>query len=321
MKKSCFLFLFILGFMVSASNSVFAQRGGAYIGKIDVKTVFLLHPLMISYSPERHAFKIARDEVSKKRAAAEAGSNQEEVRRLNALMKSITGKINEEEKSFQKKMSALYDKYMKNISKLATGEAGMNRVTYKTESSNAEVSHNAKLTALYAQYNNAEEKVLKLTQFGFSEGYTSPDETEKKFIAILNEIKTYAQRAADQKGVSIVLNTSYKRTVMRPDSRDSESGYVPDEMALGAIFNTNFPPELARDEAAVAGYYSNVSTLTQNWLKNCSPITGRFKSSMLENDVFIGGVDLTADVMAALFKAYKLDPNISNAVIKAAITY
>lgn len=319
MKKSCLFLVFVL-FVSMLSNTAYAQRGGVYIGKIDVRTVFLLHPSMISYSPEKQAFKITRDAVAQQKAKQEAGSNQEEVRRLNALMKSISAKITEEEKIYQKKMSALYDKYMENISKLATGEAGMNRVTYKMESGNAEVAHNAKLTALYAQYSDAEEKVMKLTQFGFSEGYTTPDETEKRFVAILNEIKSYTQRAADQKGVSIVLNTSYKRT-LTADSNNSSSGYVPDEMALGAIFNTNFPPELAKDEAAIAGYYGNVSSLTQNWLKNCDPIVGRFKNSMLENDVFIGGVDLTADVMSALFKAYKLDPNISNAVIKAAVSY
>jgi Skp family chaperone for outer membrane proteins len=320
MKYYCRVFLVVCCFIAFFTNSAFAQRGGVYIGKIDVRTVFLLHPSMIAYSPEKQAFKVSRDAVAQQKAKMEAGSNQEEVRRLNALMKSINAKITEEEKNYQKKISVLYDKYIDNISKLATGEAGMNRVTYKMESGNAEVSHNAKLTALYAQYSDAEEKVLRLTQFGFSEGYTTPDETEKRFVAILNEIKTYTQRVADQKGVSIVLNTSYKRAMIA-DSNNSSSGYVPDAMALGAIFNTNFPAELAKDEAAVAGYYSNVSTLTQNWLKNCDPIVGRFKNSMLENDVFIGGVDLTADVLSALFKAYKLDPNISNAVIKAAVTY
>lgn len=320
MKKYCRELVFIVLCFLLTTNSVLGQRGGAYIGKIDVRTVFLLHPSMISYSPEKQAFRVTRDAVAQQRAKQEASSNQEEIRRLNALMKSITARISEEEKKYQKKMSSLYDKYMEHISELATGEAAMNRMSFKMDSSNAEVSHNAKLTALYAQYSDAEEKVLKLTQFDFSEGYTTLDETEKRFVTILNEIKTYTQRAADQKGISIVLNTSYKRS-MTADSSNSSSGYVPDEMALGAIFNTNFPPELARDEAAVAGYYTNVTTLTQNWLKNCDPIVGRFKNSMLENDVFIGGVDLTADVLSALFKAYKLDPNISNAVIKAAVTY
>ena len=320
MKNHCRVFIVVLCFVTFISNSVFAQRGGAYIGKIDVRTVFLLHPSMISYSPDRQAFKVTRDAVAQNRAKQEDGSNKEEVRRLNALMKSISAKIAEEDKNYQKKIDSLNEKYIAHISELATGQAGMNRVTYKMEAGNAEVSHNAKMTALYAQYSDAEEKVMKLTQTNFSEGYTTADETEKRFVAILNEIKNYTQRVADQKGVSIVLNTSYKRT-LTADSNNSSYGYVPDEMALGAIFNRNFPQELAKDEAAIVGYYSNISTLTQNWLKNCDPIVGRFKNSMLENDVFIGGVDLTADVLSALFKAYKLDPNISNAVIKAAITY
>ena len=319
MKKNCLVLFFVFCFVL-LTGSVFAQRSGVYIGKLDVRTVFLLHPSMISYSPEKQAFKVTRDAVAQQKAKREASSNQEEVRRLNALMKSISAKITEEEKIYQKKLNTLNERYLSNITELATGEAAMNRMSYKMDSSNAEVSHNAKLTALYAQYSDAEEKVLKLTQVDFSEGYTTPDETEKRFIAILNEIKSYTQRAADQKGVSIVLNTSYKRAVSG-DFNKSSNGYVPDSMALGAIFNTNFPQELAKDEAAISGYYSNISTLTQNWLYNCDPFDGKFKNSMLENDVFIGGVDLTSDVLAALFKAYKLDPNISNAVIKAAVSY
>lgn len=302
------------------TSPIFAQRGGVYIGKVDVRTVFLLHPSMMNYSPDNQAFKIARDAVAQKKAKTEESSNQEEVRRLNALMKSLKGKIVEEEKTYQKKLDQLYQKYMANITKLEEGEAGMNRMTYKMETSKEEVSHNAKLTGLYGQYNQAEEKLMNITQFAFSEGYTTPDETEKRFLAILNEIKTYTQRIADQKGISIVLNTSYKR-FMTNSNNNSINGYVPDDMALGAIFNINFPQKLAKDEAAVVGYYTNISTLTQNYLKNGDPIVSRLKNSMLENDVFIGGVDLTPDVLAALFKAYKLDQNISNAVIKAAIAY
>ncbi len=310
---------FILFFLIMPC-SLLAQRGGIYIGKLDVRTVFLLHPSMISYSPEKKAFKVTRDAVSKKKAEAEASSNQEEIRRLNAQLKSLTGKINEEEKKYAKKIDSLNQKYLSKITKLATGEAAMNRMSFKMESGNAEISYNAKLTALYAQYNSTEEQIMKLTQFGFNEGYTTPDETEQRFTAILNEIKAYTQRIADQKGVSIVLNTSYKRA-MTADSSNSSNGFVPDDMALGAIFNTNFPPDLVHDEAAISGYYTNLSSLTQNWLRNCDPIIGRYKNSMLENDVFIGGVDLTGDVLASLFKAYKLDPNISNAVIKSALSY
>ncbi|MBQ2592779.1 MAG: hypothetical protein II567_05815, partial [Candidatus Riflebacteria bacterium] len=144
MKKYCRVLIFVFCFFLLTTNSVFGQRSGAYIGKIDVRTVFLLHPSMIAYSPEKQAFRVTRDAVAQSRVKQEAGSNQEEVRRLNALMKSINAKITEEEKKYQKKMSELYDKYMEHITELATGEAAMNRMSFKMDSNNAEVSHNAK---------------------------------------------------------------------------------------------------------------------------------------------------------------------------------
>ena len=320
MKKVCQVLFVVFVFGLLSFNSSYAQRGGVYIGKIDVRTVFLLHPSMIGYSPDNEGFRVTRDAVSQKRVQQEMSSKDEEVRRLKSLMKSINVKITEENNKYQKKMSNLYDKYMEHISELATGEAGMNRVTYKMEVNKAEVAHNSILTALYAQYSDAEDKYLKLTEFDFSEGYTTPDETEKRFAAILNEIKVYTQRIADQKGISIVLNTSYKR-FMTSDIRKSSNGFVHDDMALGKIFTTSFPQDLLRDEAAIVGYYNGISSLTRNWLRNGDSIISRFKNSMLENDVFIGGVDLTGDVLTSLYKAYKLDPNISNAVIKAAVTY
>ena len=319
MIKKCSL-IFVVLFTILFNNSLYAQRGGAYIGKIDVRTVFLLHPSMIGYSPDKEAFRVTRDAVSQKKAQQEINSNNEEVRRLKALMKSINSRINEENNKYEKKMFKLYEIYMEHISELATGEAGMNRVTYKMESSKAEVTHNSVLTALYAQYSEAEDKLLALTEFGYTEGYTTPDETNKRFTAILNEIKTYTQRVADQKGISIVLNTSYKRFISS-DTRKSSSSFVHDDMAFGTIFTTSFPQDLLRDEAAIVGYYNRISSLTRNWLRNSDSITSRFKNAMLENDVFIGGVDLTGDVLAALYKAYKLDPNISNAVIKAAVNH
>ena len=310
------LFIFIL-----FSSSIYAQKGGAYIGKLDVRTVFLLHPSMIDYSPEKNAFKVTRNAESKKSVESEASSNQEELDKLNALLKSLAEKIMEEEKNYYKKIDFLNQKYLDNIAQLATGEASVNQMTYNMEAGNAEASHNAKLTALYAQYSSIEEKIMKLSQFEYNDDYTTPDETEKKFVTILNEIKTYTQRIAGQKGISVVINTSYKRTMTATDSNNSSTGYVSDSMALGAIFNNKFPSELLKDEAAVSGYYTNLSSLTQNWLRNSDPIIGRLKNSMLENDIFIGGVDLTPEVLSALFKAYKLDPNISNAVIKSALSY
>ena len=198
----------------------------------------------------------------------------------------------------------------------------MNKMSYNIESGKEEVSHNAKLTALYAQYSDAEEKLLKISQFGYNEAYTTLEETNQRFANILKEIKSYTQRAADQKGISVVLNASYKRILAKDNVRtNNNSGYVPEDMSFGSIFTRGFPQDLIKDEEAVKGFYTNVYTLTQNWLNNGDSIVNRLKSPMLENDIFIGGVDLTGEVLSALYKAYKLDPNISNTVIKSALSY
>ncbi len=322
MKKNNFVFFLIVISLLIVPTSLFAQRGGAYIGKIDVRTVFLLHPSMIQYNFEKQAFKITRDKVSLQNFKNEEKNNSNEINKLNNLMKSISGKIREEEKKYQKKLDNLNKQYLSKITEVATGQAAMNKMSYNIESGKEEVSHNAKLTALYAQYSDAEEKLLKISQFGYNEAYTTLEETNQRFANILKEIKSYTQRAADQKGISVVLNASYKRILAKDNVRtNNNSGYVPEDMSFGSIFTRGFPQDLIKDEEAVKGFYTNVYTLTQNWLNNGDSIVNRLKSPMLENDIFIGGVDLTGEVLSALYKAYKLDPNISNTVIKSALSY
>ena len=104
MKKNNFVFFLIVISLLIVPTSLFAQRGGAYIGKIDVRTVFLLHPSMIQYNFEKQAFKITRDKVSLQNFKNEEKNNSNEINKLNNLMKSISGKIREEEKKYQKKL-------------------------------------------------------------------------------------------------------------------------------------------------------------------------------------------------------------------------
>ena len=47
----------------------------------------------------------------------------------------------------------------------------------------------------------------------------------------------------------------------------------------------------------------------------------RMKSNLVNSDIILGGMDLTEEVLNALYKDYKLDPNISKAVIQSALLY
>lgn len=304
-------------FMLIASNALTAQT---LIGKIDLRRVMLLHPDMIQYNPTRQAFKVTRSESEKKDVANEAKSVEAEVKELNAELNDIKTLIKNEEKQFDKTIDELSKKYLKKLSSDDEGAAGMKKMTYSIEANNAEVTHNAKLTAYYAKYSEAEDKIMRLTQFGYHDEYTTPAETEKRFNSILSEVKATIKKIADQKGISVVLNTGYKKAMIN-NNKNYDVAPIADENALGALFEKPIPQELISDEAAVSGYYQNLNSAVRNWLRDADPVLNRINDNLLDTDIIMGGVDLTQEVLKNLYDTYKLNPSVANAVIQSALTY
>ncbi len=312
MPRLAKILLFLL--FAAGSTSVYAQRSRdiAYVGKINLKAVVMLHPAMTSYDPGMQAFKVDSSQSSQQQTQQKASRHQAELDELSSQIRALQGRINETHRNYERQVEELSTRYLHGIDELATGPAAMQRQEYTVDQNKASASYHEKLTALGAQLSTAEEKYDRLSRIAFNVGYTEPDETRRKFAAIINEIRQYTQQIATQKNVQVVLNTSLSSVL----ARSREQVVVPD-LDYGKIFAIPFPRDIANDSAAIAGYYSNISSMAANWLSHSDKVLEPFKVAMLENDVFIGGVDLTAEVLAAIFKAYKIDPNIGNAVIQS----
>ena len=74
---------------------------------------------------------------------------------------------------------------------------------------------------------------------------------------------------------------------------------------------------MANDEAALIGYYRGIESTIQNWLGSGEEIFENAGNKLANEDIVVGGIDLTVDVLNALYKSYKLDPNVSNVVIQS----
>ncbi len=300
--------------LFAASTVVLAQRSRdiAYVGKINLRAVVLLHPAMTSYDVERQAFKVDATKVPQQQMQQKASQHQAALDELTATIKSLQGRIQETHRNYNRQMEEISARYTDGIDQLATGPAAIRKQEFRVDQGKAESAYHAKLTAIGAQLATAEEKYDRLSRIAYAVGFTDPDETRKKFAAIIGEIRQYTQQIATQKNVQVVLNTSLSSVLAR-----TRENIVPPDLDYGRIFSIPFPREIANDSAAVGGYYGNVTSMAANWLSHGDKILEPFKSVMLDNDVFIGGVDLTAEVLAAIFKAYKIDPNIGNAVIQS----
>ncbi len=311
MKKTIIICLCLFNFLLS--EPLFAQRSGIYIGKLDLYSAVLLHPSMIWYSPEKKAFKVSRDSVSKSRIASENKSNLEERKKLESRMKTIKSRIKEEEQKYNNTIINLSRKYVDSLEKVGTATAELNKINFKKYSEEALIVYQSKVNSYYGEYTLCEDKLSKIESV-VDNNYTDLEETEKRFLEIIREIKSYAKRIADQKGISIVLNSGYRRL----SNTANDNHFISESNSFGTIFSTHFPQELLHDEGSVRGYYLGIESKVNNWLNNGSIILGKTGSkAVFEEEILVGGVDLTSEVLSSLYKTYKIDSNISNAIIKS----
>ena len=301
-------------FYILLPISLFAQRGGMYIGKLDLYSATMLHPAMMWYSPEKKAFKVSRDSVSKQKIVRENKSNEEERKKLESKMKTIKSRIKDEEQKYNNTIANLSQRYVNNLDKVGTAAAELNKINFKKYSEEALIVYQAKVNSYYGEYTLCEDKLSKIEKVT-DDSYTSSEETDKRFLEIVNEIKMYAKRIADQKGISIVLNTGYKR-LLTPSSNKVQA-FVAGSNPFASIFSTAFPSELLRDEASIRGYYLGVESNVINWLEMARDSLGNSSRILVDEDIIVGGTDLTSDVLSSIYKAYKIDTNISNAIINS----
>ncbi len=319
-KSICLL---VIAMFFLTNHETFAQKkSDTGIGKVDLYVLLLLHPDMINYNTEMKAFTTKRDENSKKKAKAEEENNNKSIQELYSQMGEIKAKMKEEEQKYSKELDKINKKHIEELVDLATGPAELKKATFKQRLDRLEALHYSTMTLFAGQYSLVEDKLMKIKEFGFNENFTTPEETQKRFNAIIKETEEYIKKIAKQKGISIVFNSNYKRLMQNSIAISSKNKKtITMDNSLNAIFNTAFPQELLSDKLAVEGYYGSVTRKTVTWLNEAGSILGRMKSSLVNSDIIIGGTDLTKDVLEALYKAYKLDPNISTAVIQSAIMY
>ena len=292
--------------------SLFAQKSGMYIGKLDLYTAVMLHPSMIWFSPEKKAFRVSRDSINKSKIASENKSNIEERKKLESKLKIIKSRIKEEDQRYNNTIANLTHKYIDSLEKVGTATAELNKINFKKYSEEAYVAHQAKINSYYGEYTLYEDKISKIETI-ITDNYTSSEETERRLIEIINEIKSYSKRVADQKGIAIVLNSGYKRLINR---KNKSFIVVPESSSFGSIFATQFPTSLLNDEAAVKGYYLGIESKINNWLDNGNSLLGDIESkAIFEEEIIVGGVDLTVEVLNSIYKAYKIDSNISKSII------
>lgn len=308
-RKICVLLAVL--FCLVCSSTLKAQK--ASIGKVDLYTAILLHPSMMNFSGEMKAFKIERKEKDAEKIKKE---NEEKAKlkvELEKKIKILKEEIDKEDERYSLVMGDLNYSYVQNQEETATGTVELNKILYKRKSEEAVVYHMARLKGIYTECVEYQKKLDSLNEV--QPDYTNQEETRQKFIEIINDIKKHSKSEASKKGISIVLNSSY-RNLMPRNLNYNENINFSDNFSFGSIFTDPYPVESFKDVEAVKGYYLNVESKTEDWLKNGVALLGITSDIVVAEDILVGGIDLTSDVLNSIYKEHKIDANLTKAILK-----
>lgn len=312
------ILLLIALLFIHTPNAAHSQgTNAALIGKVDFRALVLLHPSMMSYDPQKSAFRLEPSKTASQQLQQRSKEQQQRIGELEGETRALRAKITELHRNYTRDLSEMTDRYMKGAVDLATGPAGMKRQQFELDKMQFDSTYQAKLQTATGRFVAATEELDLLQQVVLTPGYTTPEETAARFAAIVKELRQTIQSVAARRGIQVVLNSSFQRALRRESpSRDSET---PPELSYHKIFTTPFTREVGSSHDFTAGYYENIITMTRNWLDHGAQILKPAKSPFIDADVILGGVDLTGEVLTSVFSAYKVNQNIGTAVIKAAM--
>ncbi len=283
------------------------------IGKIDLYVTTLLHPSMRDYSTENRAFKIQRKEKDVQTIKKENEKRLAEKKELEKKLEAMKKEVEKEDERYGLEMGDLNYVYIDNKEEKATGTVELNKILHKRKMDEASVYHMSRLKGIYNECVKLQKKIDSLAEEPTD--YTNKEETDKKILEIIEDVKKHTKTIASQKGITIVLNSSYRNLLPKNiDYNDNSTG--DDAFSFGSIFTDPYPRDHADDAAGVTGYYLNVESKTENWLSLGNAIFGDLANRIVSEDIIFGGTDLTSDVLSSIYKEHKIDPNLSVAILK-----
>jgi hypothetical protein len=280
---------------------------------------------MAKYDPELQSFKLLSEHASAAQLSKRRKDQQQRINDLEQRTRRLQAKITEEHKIFGRKMSRISDSYLSKMKNdLATAAAALETQTYNLNKRMLESKHKSQLRMLGDQLAGANDQLASLKKVSYKEGYSTPEESRKQFIAILNETRQYVQSIARKKGIEIVLNSSFKRSFALRDKSPSRKTLPPAQSYANILAAPFLEPTAPEDRQNmnryVSGYYSGITEQVNGYVKYESTILAPFTDYFVDTDVLMGGVDLTAEVLAAIFKRYNVNDNIGNVIIKTVTT-
>lgn len=310
------LFFLLSGFILGFCDNVSAESDFK-LGKVDFYSVLLLHPAMKDFDVNRNAFVVSRNASESEQIKKEEEERLQKVKEYESELLEIKKNLLKIESQYMAKISEMNAKYLKAIKRLATDAVVLETMNLKVDSRKQQQDYENKSKVLEAKYSEIQNKMFEINNINYDIGFTTPSETEKKFEFIIAETKKYVKTVADIKGISVVINSSNRQ--LKKTTKASSYRNLPNYTI--DLFAFELPKSQYKDESAVMGHYETLNDYVHSWLEHGDFVLENLHDSIKDCDIVIGGVDLTSEVLYSLYRDYKVERNLANAIIQSVISY
>ena len=314
-NRICFVTL-LFGLVLVFGNNAFAE-GDFKLGKVDFYSVILLHPAMKEFDANRNAFVVTRNESEAEQIKKEEEARAQKVKEYEVELLAVKKSILKLESQYKAKITEMNTKYTRAIKNLDHDAVVAETMNLKVDSRKEEKDHENKYKVLEAKYSEIQNRIYDLNNINYDVGFTTPSETEKKFEFIVDEAKRYVKKIADLKEISVVINSSnrqMKRTTKASSYRNMPN-YTMD------LFTLELSKAQYKDEAGVVGHYETLNDYVHSWLEHGNFVLENLHDNLKDCDIVVGGVDLTSEVLYSLYRDYKVEQSLANAIIQSVIAY
>lgn len=319
MKKILFLVLFAL-----LTSQLCAQRRAAeLIGVVDFNALVLMHPAMVDYVPYEKSFRVALNQVQASQQAHKKSEVQSQISALKSQNNAVQARLIDLRRQYERDVQSLSADYTKKITNvIATATIAYETQDYNLKTELREKKYQREAEMLSKQLAGGIEAVANLERFVSKEGYTSYEDTLKRFALIVNEVKQACMFVAEKHGMSVVMNSSSDR-LAKSLLKQQESNLNPEFSYRSILFSQYVPPHENHPQFknAVNDYYSNIVDNTRIWLQFENEIINDFYSVLPRGSIISGGSNITSEVLTVIFKQHKINENVSKAITDMFLNY
>jgi Skp family chaperone for outer membrane proteins len=314
-RSSSFLLGITLMLVLLASSPTAQGKAGSAIGTIDLVTCLILHPSMSSYDPYAQAFRKSGEPPSPDSLAKKAKVHEEEATALRDKVKLIENQMNQTRASHDQEMRAAQESFDQEMNTSASGTWALRREVYQRKIALLDQKFFARMRAFQMQIAQLSDRIDDRTSPGHAGTYLSAKESADRFLRIITEIRKIAQTVAKKRDIEIVLDSSFSHLMFPPRSAGQN---LPSNLDYGQIFaDMEVPQKLAEDAAALDGFKSIQTSRIEVWHQHRFDILAAFRAQLGQTYVFVGGTDLTKDVLESIFSTYKISKQLQEAMFQA----